>query len=78
MFTSVLHVGSRGLLMSSPLAKQLPQQLLRQLPAWLLQLLSAEEWQSLLRLSVLPAAFSLKDAAHLLPSSSKRSCFQSS
>ena len=65
---STLCAGSTGLLMTSPLAKQLPQQLLQQLPAWLLQLLSAEEWQSLMRLSIFPAGFSLRDAAHVLPS----------
>ena len=54
--------------MTSPLAKQLPQQLLQQLPAWLLQLLSGAEWRSLMRLSIFPAGFSLRDAAHVLPS----------
>ena len=66
--TYAFLTGSTGLLMTSPLAKQLPQQLLQQLPAWLLQLLSGEEWRSLMRLSIFPAGFSLRDAAHVLPS----------
>lgn len=68
-----VHAGSDVPLMSSSLAKQLPQQLLQQLPAWLLQLLTTEEWQSLMCLAIFPAAFSLKDAAHVLPSTSTAS-----
>ena len=50
---------------------QLPQQLARQLPAWLLLLVKVGEWESLMRLSIFPTGFTLKAAAHVLPATCK-------